>query len=250
MRISQARIEVLLEELELDIIDYLRCQVGEINGRGLHRTISNEITNYLADFDEIDNASVVCNDANNSPTSIESGRLQVDVYLLIDSQRFPATFLVRPSDTNSNYTDITGVFKQPTPAARTLKASWSITSDDIDETQADVAMFDDASGDERCPCVDCQAYYKEQANFMPNLMNKMAEEISAAIDEEIFKDLSALDFEDEIKSALKVNYFNPEELSAPPEAKNFTQLDLNSIFTKKPSIYAEMPAGLASTLGL
>lgn len=92
-----ARMEVVLEEVSMDIRDFIRNMFGQPNDALTRATIQNEISLYFNYHPDIDNGFCQCDDANNPPAEVRLGKLTVAMHFSIDGVLFVGAALVDPT---------------------------------------------------------------------------------------------------------------------------------------------------------
>jgi hypothetical protein len=88
--------EVVLEEAAMDIRDFIRCMFGQPNDQMTRAMIQHEIRMYFDQHPDIDNGFCQCNDANNFPEAVMSGKLNVAMHFTVDGVLFVGAAQVDP----------------------------------------------------------------------------------------------------------------------------------------------------------
>ena len=100
-----ARMEVVLEEVSMDIRDFIRNMFGQPNDPLTRATIQNEISLYFSYHPDLDNGFCQCDDYNNPPADVMQGKLNVAMNFSIDGVLFVGTAKVVP-DVTTGYADV------------------------------------------------------------------------------------------------------------------------------------------------
>lgn len=99
-----AHTQVVLEEIDLDLKDFLRSLVGQHNDQDTRDLVSDFIANYLNMHQEVSAVSILCDESNNQPSAVENGIFSINCYFCIDGVDVRMIGSVVPS---GNYVDVT-----------------------------------------------------------------------------------------------------------------------------------------------
>jgi hypothetical protein len=103
-----AKMQVVVDEITLDVTDFLRSLVGQNNDDITRTVIALSLEKYLSNMDEVMVYQVVCDDSNNTPENVDNGHLVVDLLFIVDNISMRANFTVSPGV--SFYADIAHEF--------------------------------------------------------------------------------------------------------------------------------------------
>jgi len=99
-----ARMEVVLEEVAMDVRDFIRNMFGHPNDAKTRAIIQNEISAYLNYNHDIDHGYCQCDDTNNPLNDVRYGKLTVAMHFSIDGVLFVGSAIVDP--TSQSYVDV------------------------------------------------------------------------------------------------------------------------------------------------
>lgn len=102
------KMQVVVDEITLDVTDFLRTLVGENNDDITRAVIGLSLEKYLGACQEIMAYQVVCDDSNNPPENVINGKLDVDLFFVVDNISMRGNFKIEPGV--SYYADINHEF--------------------------------------------------------------------------------------------------------------------------------------------
>lgn len=102
------KMQVVVDEITLDVTDFLRSLVGQNNDDITRAVIGLSLEKYLGASQEIMAYQVVCDDSNNPPENLENGTLSVDLLFVVDHISMRGSFTIQPGV--SHYADISHEF--------------------------------------------------------------------------------------------------------------------------------------------
>jgi hypothetical protein len=117
-----ARMEVVLEEVSMDIRDFIRNMFGQPNDNLSRAMIQHEISMYFDQHPDIDSGFVQCDDANNPPEAVRDGKLNVAMHIVVDGVLFAGVGQVDPLNQSVVDAEVNFFLQHISPRATIMNA--------------------------------------------------------------------------------------------------------------------------------
>jgi hypothetical protein len=87
-----ARMQVVMEEITLDVREFLQTMVGSYNEEITRDVVTTMIGSYLTTLEALQVSQVICDESNNPQEVIDAGMLNVDILFMVDYSSFQGKF--------------------------------------------------------------------------------------------------------------------------------------------------------------